>query len=77
MSAQLIDDDNAVTLASAHSKDIAKGTMLEKSFGLGEAIAAQALGKKITRVVFDRSGFMYTGCVKQVAEGARKGGLIF
>jgi large subunit ribosomal protein L18 len=77
ISAQLIDDEKSVTLAAAHSRDIKKGTLLEKSSVLGEAIARFAIEKKITQAVFDRGGFMYTGCVKALAEGARKGGLKF
>ncbi len=77
ISAQLIDDVHSVTLGSAHSRDIAKGTLLEKSTQLGLALAKFAQTKKIDKVVFDRGGFMYTGCVKAVAEGARKGGLKF
>jgi len=77
ISAQLIDDEKAITLASAHSRETKKGTLLYKSTIVGETIATAALGKKIDHVVFDRGGFMYTGCVKAVAEGARKGGLVF
>jgi large subunit ribosomal protein L18 len=77
ISAQLIDDTRAVTLASAHSRDIKKGTLLEKSKVVGETIASLAQAKKVTHVVFDRGGFMYTGCVKAVADGARSGGLKF
>ena len=77
ISAQLINDDTGVTLASAHSRDIKKGTLLEKSTAIGVAIAEQAKAKKITTVVFDRGGFIYTGCVKAIADGARSGGLTF
>ncbi len=77
ISAQLIDDVNNVTLAAAHSREITKGTLLQKSEAIGEKIAEQAKAKKVLKAVFDRGGFMYTGCVKAVAEGARKGGLKF
>lgn len=77
ISAQLIDDEKSVTLAAAHSRDIQKGTLLEKAFLVGEAVAKFAVDKKITKAVFDRGGFRYTGCVQAVAEGARKGGLKF
>ena len=77
ISVQLIDDEKSVTLASSHSKDIKGKTLLEKSAGVGKDIAAKAGSKKITKVVFDRGGFFYTGCVKAVADGAREGGLIF
>ncbi len=77
ISAQLIDDVHAVTLATAHSRDIKKGTLLEKSEAIGHAVAELAKAKKITKAVFDRGGFRYTGCVKAVADGARAGGLKF
>ncbi len=78
---QLIDDDNSVTLASASSKskDIAaqSGTKVEKSKMVGQAIALKAKELGIEGVVFDRGGNLYHGRVKQVAEGAREGGLVF
>jgi large subunit ribosomal protein L18 len=75
--AQAIDDIKGVTLASATSLKDKKGTMLEKSFRVGEEIAKALTAKKVGTVVFDRGGFLYTGNVKAVAEGARKGGLNF
>lgn len=66
--AQLIDDDKAVTLASA------KGSDPEK---VGTEIAKKAVAKKIKKVVFDRGGYVYIGKVSKLAEGARKGGLSF
>ena len=77
ISAQIIDDIKKVTLASAHSSKVAGKTLLEKSFAVGEQIAKSAKALKINAVVFDRGGFMYTGKVKQVAEGARQAGLKF
>ncbi|SHE41421.1 50S ribosomal protein L18 [Flavisolibacter ginsengisoli] len=78
---QLIDDDNSATLASASSrdKDIAaqKGNKSEKSKLVGQAIARKAKDLGIETVVFDRGGNLYHGRVKQVAEGAREGGLVF
>lgn len=77
ISAQLIDDQNAVTLASFHSRD-AKGKFLsERAKEVGVAIAEKAKAKKVEKVVFDRGGFLYTGNVKAVADGAREGGLKF
>jgi len=77
----LIDDDNSATLASASSrdKDIAaqKGNKSEKSKLVGQAIARKAKDLGIETVVFDRGGNLYHGRVKQVAEGAREGGLVF
>ena len=78
---QLIDDDNAVTLASASSrdKDIAaqKITRIEKSKLVGAAIARKATELGIKEVIFDRGGNLYHGRVKSVADGAREGGLQF
>jgi large subunit ribosomal protein L18 len=78
---QLIDDDNSATLASASSKDkdiaAQKGTKTEKSKLVGQAIARKAKDLGIETVVFDRGGNLYHGRVKQVAEGAREGGLVF
>lgn len=79
--AQLIDDANGVTLASASSKekDIAaqKAPKTEKSKLVGAAIARKAGELGIKAVVFDRGGYIYHGRVKAVAEGAREGGLDF
>jgi large subunit ribosomal protein L18 len=79
--AQLIDDDTSKTLVSASSrdKDIAaqKGTKVEKSKLVGAAIARKAADLGLLDVTFDRSGYLYHGRVKAVAEGAREGGLKF
>jgi len=77
LSAQLIDDVNGTTLASAMTKKEAKKTLKDLAFKAGEDIAKSATDKKITQVVFDRGGFLYTGNVKSFADGARKGGLTF
>lgn len=66
--AQLIDDDKAVTLASAQGADASK---------VGAEIAKKALAKKVEQVVFDRGGYIYAGKVLALAEGARKAGLKF
>lgn len=66
--AQLIDDEKAVTLASAKGKDASK---------VGEEIAKKAVAKKIDQAVFDRGGYAYIGKISALAEGARKGGLKF
>ena len=60
--AQLVDDDKGVTLVSAVD---------------GKGLAKKALEKKISKIVFDRGGFIYTGRVKKFADDAREGGLIF
>ncbi len=79
--AQLIDDANGHTLASASSrdKDIAaqKVTKTEKSKLVGGAIARKAAELGIKDCVFDRGGFLYHGRIKAVAEGAREGGMLF
>ncbi len=79
--AQLIDDDNGVTLASASSKqkDITaqKAPKVDKSKMVGAALALKAGELGIKKVIFDRNGYIYHGRVKAVAEGAREGGLDF
>lgn len=79
--AQLIDDENGVTLASASSleKDVVaqKVVKLEKSKLVGAAIARKATELGIQQVVFDRGGNLYHGRVKALADGAREGGLQF
>ena len=77
ISAQLIDDINCVTLVSAHSREVKGKTMADKAVLVGQSIATKAKAKKINHVVFDRGGFIYTGNVKALADGARKGGLKF
>src|ERR687889_165894 len=78
---QLIDDEHAVTLTAASSKDkdikAQSGTKTEKSKLVGQAIARKATELGITSVVFDRGGNLYHGRVKAVADGAREGGLQF
>lgn len=77
MYGQIIDDAKGNTLA-AFSADKAKGkTMLEKSANAGKEIAKLAMEKGISKVVFDRGGFIYTGKIKAFADGAREGGLKF
>jgi large subunit ribosomal protein L18 len=79
--AQLIDDETGKTLAAASSreKDILaqKATKVEKSKLVGAAIARKATELGLKDVTFDRSGYLYHGRVKAVAEGAREGGLLF
>ena len=79
---QLIDDIAGVTLASASSrnKEIAEKTGLKKTDQaklVGKLIAEISISKGISNVVFDRGGYLYHGRVKQLAEGAREGGLKF
>ena len=83
MYAQLVDDEHGATMLSASTMEadiakLAKGkNKKEAAFIVGEQIAKLALAKKITACVFDRNGYIYHGRVQQVAEGARKGGLVF
>jgi large subunit ribosomal protein L18 len=77
--AQLVDDAGACTIAAARSAEV-DGTGLKKSEvakRVGELLAQRAKDKGIERVVFDRSGYLYHGRVKALAEGAREGGLVF
>jgi large subunit ribosomal protein L18 len=79
--AQLIDDETGKTLAAASSKEkdilAQKVTKVEKSKLVGAAIARKASELGLLDVTFDRSGYLYHGRVKAVAEGAREGGLKF
>ena len=78
--AQLIDDVNGVTLVAAASneKDFdLNGGNKEGARKVGQLIAKRAAEKGITEVVFDRGGYIYHGRVKELAEGAREGGLKF
>jgi large subunit ribosomal protein L18 len=76
--AQIIDDSKGVTLASASSRKLdAKGTKSEVASQVGKAIGEQAVANGISEVVFDRNGYIYHGRVKNLAEGAREGGLKF
>ena len=75
--AQIINDEKGMTLAAADSRNVKKGTLMEKATKVGEVIATVAKKKKVEKVVFDRGGFYFTGHVKALADGARKGGLQF
>ena len=81
--AQIIDDvkGNTLITASTLDKEI-KDTLSGKdkkaqAFAVGELLAKKAKSKKIKAVVFDRGGYLYTGRVASLADGARKGGLQF
>jgi len=79
ISAQIIDDREGKTLLGVSEKMLKekKGTKTERAFALGEYLAQKAKEKKIKKVVFDRGSYAYHGRVKALAEGARKGGLVF
>ena len=78
---QIIDDVTGNTLVSASTieKDakLENGSNIEAAKKVGESIAKKALDKGITTVVFDRSGYSYTGRVKALADAAREAGLQF
>ena len=78
--AQIIDDENGVTLLSASSLDKefeGYGGNKEAAKAVGTMIAKRALERGITEVVFDRGGYVYHGRVQALAEAAREGGLKF
>ena len=78
--AQIIDDVKGTTLVSASTLDKeikTKHANIETAKEVGALIAKRAKDKKITNVVFDRSGYQYHGVVKALAESAREGGLEF
>ncbi len=78
--AQVIDDIAGTTLVSASSLDKeieGYGGNKEAARKVGILIAKRALEKKIENVVFDRGGYLFHGRVKELAEGAREGGLKF
>ncbi|MDE6362493.1 MAG: 50S ribosomal protein L18 [Clostridia bacterium] len=80
---QIIDDVKGTTLVSCSTldKDMIKKvkdmTKTEAAAEVGKAVAKKALQAGITEVVFDRGGYLYTGRVKSVADGAREAGLKF
>lgn len=73
---QLVDDEKGKTIVSAWSKGL-KGKPAERAKAVGAELAKKAKAAKIDSVVFDRGGYLYTGHIKAVAEGAREGGLKF
>ena len=77
ISAQLIDDEKSITIIASSDVKITNGTKVEQAQLVGKDIAEKAQGKKITKVVFDRGGFLYAGRVKALADAARAAGLVF
>ena len=79
--AQIIDDEKGITLVSASSIDkelkLENGSNVEAATKVGELIAKRAKKAKITKVTFDRGGYLYHGRVKALAEAARENGLEF
>ncbi len=81
ISVQIIDDEKGITLVSASSIDkdlkIKNGSNIEAAKIVGAEIAKKAKKAKISKVVFDRSGYLYHGRVKALADAARENGLNF
>lgn len=81
--AQIIDDTKGATLVSASTKDkdlaksLEKLSKSEQAKVVGKAVAEKAIAKGITEIVFDRGGYLFTGRVKALADGAREAGLRF
>jgi large subunit ribosomal protein L18 len=80
ISVQVIDDVEGKTLASISTMEKEFASLKPNTEGaakLGEALGARLKDKKITKVVFDRNGYLYHGVVKALADGARKAGIEF
>lgn len=75
--AQIINDATGKTLAEASDMKITKGTKTERAKEVGKMITDACIKLKISKVVFDRNGFKYTGRIKMVADEARAQGLKF
>jgi large subunit ribosomal protein L18 len=76
--AQIIDDEKQTTLFAVRSQELnLKGSNIETAKAVGKLIAERAIAGGVTEVVFDRSGYLYHGRVKALAEAARAAGLKF
>ena len=77
--AQLIDDKNGTTLATASSREkvVSGSSRIENSAIVGKLIAERSIAAGIKSVKFDRGGYLYHGRVKSLADGAREAGLKF
>ena len=77
--AQIIDDANGHTLASASTRERGLGNDPKAALArkIGKLVAERAKAQGVGQVVFDRGGYKYHGRVKELAEGAREGGLVF
>lgn len=81
--AQLIDDDRGQTIVAASTVDAAlRGDLasipkVEEAARVGKLIAERAVAAGVTKVVFDRGGYLYHGRVRRLADAAREGGLVF
>ena len=75
--AQVIDDENGVTLAAASSLEGEKGADKDAAAAVGKLVAERAIEKGVKDVVFDRGGYIFHGRVKALADAAREAGLNF
>ena len=75
--AQVIDDQNGVTLVEASSIKLKTGGNVAAAKEIGKAVAEKAVEKGIKKVVFDRGGYLYHGRIKALADAAREAGLEF
>lgn len=75
--AQIINDDTAMTIASASDMKLSGMTKTQKAVQVGKELATNASKAGVTSVVFDRGGFRYAGRVKALADSAREAGLMF
>ncbi|MEI6305096.1 MAG: 50S ribosomal protein L18 [Candidatus Taylorbacteria bacterium] len=75
--ASIVNDDKGHTLVTVDSRQMKGKTPVDRAKEVGVEIAKKAKAAKITKVVFDRGGYVYTGKIKMVADAAREGGLEF
>ncbi|MDB5187579.1 MAG: ribosomal protein [Candidatus Kaiserbacteria bacterium] len=75
--AQVIDDERGATIVAVSSSSEKAATPRERAEAAAKALAAAAIEKGVTKVVFDRGGFQYAGTIKAFADAARNAGLIF
>ncbi|RLS66339.1 MAG: 50S ribosomal protein L18 [Planctomycetota bacterium] len=78
--AQVIDDLTGTTLASASTRDKGfpdAGAKMSEATAVGKLVAERAMAKGVSKVAFDRNGYLFHGRVKALAEGARAAGLSF
>lgn len=77
---QAIDDENQKTIVGVSEKELKEtdgSKKTDRAFELGKLLAKKVLSKKITKAIFDRGSYKYHGRVKNIAQGAREGGLKF
>lgn len=77
MYAQIINDETGITIAATSSLKFTEGNKTEAAKSVGSEIAKLAKAKGVSKVVFDRGGFIFTGRVKALADSAREAGLEF